>query len=158
MAKNYMSDIDGFCLVIDLSNADSLRNLKYWVFMIQNYVSDKAPILLIGNKTDTRVLDQSQVSEICHELDLPYVECSAKTASKVSDTFESLVRWVMMINPGYKEKLQNAPPCLIPRKSGPRISEDTSLKMPTEFEEASDPDQAYMNYTDDSFHEFAGAS
>jgi small GTP-binding protein len=77
-------------LVFDVTEMDSLRNLKRWRDEVLEALP-KQPFLVVGNKVD---LERSVSSELGRKaatyFDAPYVETSALTGEGVSDLFETL--------------------------------------------------------------------
>jgi len=50
--KNYYGKANGMVLIYDVTNKQRFYNLKNWINQIRNEISDKIPIILVGNKLD----------------------------------------------------------------------------------------------------------
>lgn len=48
----YYKGADGVLLVYDMTNYQTLENLRNWLSLVRSYISEDAEIFLIGNKSD----------------------------------------------------------------------------------------------------------
>ena len=98
MIKGYMNQIDIFCLVVDLSNKESLANLRYWVAMIDANTRVNPYILIIGSKSDTKVISNKELVRAAREHDLPYLEVSSTKYETVRSSFDTILRWKLYMS------------------------------------------------------------
>jgi len=106
----YYRNANGIIIVYDLTNRVSFNNVKSWLLDFENGAQNiNIPKLLIGNKSDlesVRQVDFEAGKELAEELDLKFLETSAKTAQYVKEAFYSIAREIK-----YKveeEQLNNA--------------------------------------------------
>uniref|UniRef100_T1JL36 Uncharacterized protein n=1 Tax=Strigamia maritima TaxID=126957 RepID=T1JL36_STRMM len=89
--KQYWSKPCLLCLVYDVTNENSLQNVKKWYDMVKTLCEEEhLPAVLIGNKIDLK--ERRQVSpkaaqEIAKSLEVVYLECSVKENKNVPDPF-----------------------------------------------------------------------
>jgi Ras-related protein Rab-1A len=90
--KMYYAHSEGFVLVYDITDADTFRNIGYWVEQIRTYKED-AMKLLIGNKSDLESLRRVSTvkgQELAHKIGVDFIETSALTGDNVNEAFSSL--------------------------------------------------------------------
>ncbi|OJJ75902.1 hypothetical protein ASPBRDRAFT_116613 [Aspergillus brasiliensis CBS 101740] len=93
---------DVILLAFDISNRDTLNNLRNWrndiTRYFQNGYGERIPIMLIGLKRDLRVEGEGTIYpqesyRIAQELRCDrYAECSAVTGELLAETFEDIAR------------------------------------------------------------------
>lgn len=84
----------GFLLVFDLTRPDTFENIKKsWWFSL---VPEGSQCLLVGMKCDydDRVVSREEAELLAEELNMPYLEASAKTGHNVKEVFQMLVRQI----------------------------------------------------------------
>ena len=77
----------------DVTDANSFRNVQQWIQEIDRHAGDSCCKLLIGNKADLssqRVVSFAQGKEFADSMGLEFLECSAKNAQNVEQSFVSL--------------------------------------------------------------------
>lgn len=102
--EGYYRGTKGAILVFDISRPDTYHAIPNWIqeLMDSMNIDDPIPMVLVGNKADLRGSDYDFVSPeqakeyadqltAWSDLDIPYIESSAKTGLNVDDIFESLV-------------------------------------------------------------------
>ena len=68
--------------------------MRKWIDQIKEEVSEKVPIILVGNKIDIvekRVIKKEDGESMAKEYGLLFSECSAKTGENIDSTFNQLV-------------------------------------------------------------------
>ncbi|XP_071943607.1 ras-like protein 2 [Antedon mediterranea] len=96
MREQYMRTGDGFLLVFSLCNKNSFDEIfKFHRQILRVKDREEFPMVLIGNKADLK--EQRQVSTndiemLSRDLNMKFVECSAKTRQNVDEAFHELVR------------------------------------------------------------------
>lgn len=66
------------------------------------YCSDKIQLCLVGNKadlTDKREVQFEEAQKLADEWGIPFFETSAKTASEVAKSFNTLADKIMQVDP-----------------------------------------------------------
>jgi Ras-related protein R-Ras2 len=98
MRDQYMRCGQGFLLVfslIDKASMTEIYRLHKQILRIKD--GDEFPMILIGNKCDLqrqRLVSNSMADDLKEELNLPYLETSAKTRQNVEEAFYELVRLI----------------------------------------------------------------
>ncbi len=96
----------GTILVFDLTNSASFEHLPQWIEEVRANIKAEIPVLLIGNKSDLldqRAVSSEEISKFTNDLNLYYMETSAKTGDGVGDCFHILA--CLMIGQGVPEQL-----------------------------------------------------
>jgi small GTP-binding protein len=96
----------GAVLAFDLTNHSSFEHLPQWIEEIRANIKTKIPILLVGNKSDLvdiRSVSIKEINQLTIDLNLYYMETSAKTGDSVGDCFYILT--CLMIEQGVPEHL-----------------------------------------------------
>lgn len=103
LRSQYMKDAEGFILVFDLTNRDSLTNLIEFIEDIVRYrENEKFPCVLVGNKSDLKeeaCFSQNLKQEVdefrrTYLFDCPYIETSALKRVNIDSLFQTIVRLV----------------------------------------------------------------
>lgn len=84
--------VDAIMLVFDLSDRRSFENILFWLKHIERYASDLVAKVLVGNKCDSvasRVVSFEEAKEFAEQLNIPYIETSAKSGHGVKKAFEA---------------------------------------------------------------------
>lgn len=97
--KMYYAHSEGFVLVYDITDADTFRNIGYWVDQICSY-KDNAMRLLIGNKADLD--DQREVStlkgqELADKIQVDFIETSAITGTNIEHAFAMIAKKLIVV-------------------------------------------------------------
>lgn len=103
ITSSYYRGAQGIILVFDCTDMESFNNVKQWLGEIDRYACENVNKLLVGNKTDLvqgRVVDKSVASEFAANMNIPYIETSAKNATGVEEAF-------MMMARAIKDRLAN---------------------------------------------------
>ena len=94
ITKNYYKGAQGITLIYDITNQITFENVRKWIDQIKEEVSEKVPIILVGNKIDIverRVIKKEDGESMAKEYGLLFSECSAKTGENIDSTFNQLV-------------------------------------------------------------------
>jgi Ras-related protein Rab-1A len=85
----YYRGADGIITVYDVSNQESFEHVQDWLQEVNRYASPGTVKLLIGNKSDRsdRVVTTEQGEAFASNLDMPFLETSAKTSENVEAAF-----------------------------------------------------------------------
>ena len=96
----------GTILVFDVTNSASFDHLPQWIEEVRANIKADIPVLLVGNKsdlTDQRAVSVEEINKFTGDLNLYYMETSAKTGDGVGDCFYILA--CLMIGQGVPDKL-----------------------------------------------------
>ncbi|MHA1798569.1 MAG: GTP-binding protein [Candidatus Helarchaeota archaeon] len=105
--KSYFSNASAGIIVFDVTRKDTFDHVKNWMLEFQ-VVGKPIPIVLVGNKID--LIEQRQVTAeeaevLANELNLSYIETSAKEGQNVEDVFEMLAYFLVKNNFSQTETL-----------------------------------------------------
>ncbi|XP_064600172.1 ras-related protein R-Ras2-like [Liolophura sinensis] len=98
MREQYMRSGEGFLLVfsvIDRSSFDEIYKFHKQILRVKD--RDEFPMLIVANKADLehmRMISRDEGIELARQLDLSYIEASAKLRMNVDQSFYDLVRIV----------------------------------------------------------------
>ena len=106
---NLVSGCSGVLIVFDLTSEKTLTNaLEYWLVIAWRHKQVKeVPVILVGNKCDCsaqREVSRERMRILCDEMDLMYIEVSAKEKLNVSLLFVKLLAEAKAFN---RLELQN---------------------------------------------------
>jgi len=94
ISSTYYRGAHGIIVVYDITNLDSFNNVKRWLTEIDKYARENVNKLLVGNKLDLaevsaqlRQVPQTKGQEFASNLDIPFLETSAKTGTFVDTAF-----------------------------------------------------------------------
>ncbi|OCH85465.1 GTP-binding protein ypt1 [Obba rivulosa] len=105
IAAAYYRGAHGIVVVYDVTDNDSFANVKGWLQEIDRYASEGVKKLLLGNKSDLverKVIAYSTAKEFADELQIPFLETSAKNSTNVEEAFLTMSKQI-------KETLDSAP-------------------------------------------------
>ena len=72
--------------MFDLTDLSSFKNLEYWLENIEECCDNKNQKIIVGGKADMvgqRKVREEQITGLCEQLGLKYIETSAKTGKNV---------------------------------------------------------------------------
>ena len=100
-------------LVYNITERDSFFNIRDWLEIVRKHCHKNIRVLLIGNKCDLesqRTVSHEEGEKLAAELEMSFMETSAKDNYGVRDAFSQLIRNVMREGPhpiltkNYKEE------------------------------------------------------
>lgn len=99
VAASYYRNAHGIMLLYDITSADSFMHISKWVNNISKNAPGEVKQILIGNKCDIpenkRVIEEERGRELARELDMPFLETSAKEGVNVDEAFEVVAKLIM---------------------------------------------------------------
>ena len=78
-------------IVFDVTNDESFQNLPGWLTSFREVSTDKAIVIVVGNKTDleaARKVTREDAEDFARRNDCEYAETSARTGDGVQDLFK----------------------------------------------------------------------
>ncbi|KAK5092939.1 GTP-binding protein [Exophiala xenobiotica] len=87
----------GILLVYDVTDRKSFENIRTWFSNVEQHASEGVNKILIGNKCDWEEKRQVTTEEgqgLADELDIPFMEVSAKTNINIENAFYRLARLI----------------------------------------------------------------
>ena len=90
--QSYLSNAEAGILVYDVTRKDTLDKVENWFNEIKD-VSPNISLILVGNKvdlTEDRVISTEMGEALAKNLNLSYIETSAKTGENINDAFKML--------------------------------------------------------------------
>ena len=84
-------------VVYAVTDQRTFDNVGHWLHEMERHSDNENVVkLLVANKTDLlRVVDEQAGAQMAAELGMQYVECSAKTAANVEESFLTVARRIM---------------------------------------------------------------
>jgi Ras-related protein Rab-1A len=93
ITSSYYRGAHGIIIVYDVTDRESLQNVKHWMQEIDKYANDGVVKLLVGNKSDLqskKVVSYDEAKELADSLGLTLLETSAKNAHNVEPLFTKM--------------------------------------------------------------------
>lgn len=93
ITSSYYRGANGIIIVYDVTDEDSFKNVKTWLQEIDRYASTNVCKLLVGNKCDLtakKKVDYTTAKEFADQLQIPFLETSAKNATNVEQAFMTM--------------------------------------------------------------------
>ena len=90
--QSYLSNAEAGILVYDVTRKDTLDKVENWFHEIKD-VSPNISLILVANKvdlTEDRVISTEMGEALAKNLNLSYIETSAKTGENINDAFKML--------------------------------------------------------------------
>jgi len=109
-------------LVYDATKSGTFDNVPRWLRELKDHANRDIVLIMVGNKADLCVDNARQVSEeqakqMAMELDIPYIETSAKSGLNVDKAFISVIERIY--NNAQLSKNVNAKVGVSPRNETP---------------------------------------
>ena len=93
VTKSYFQSSHGFVLVYDITDNQSLENLKFWMEQIKTNGPENARVILVGNKYDLpneRKVSIEEGENFAKKYNIKFFEASAKDGTNVNELFFEL--------------------------------------------------------------------
>ena len=97
IVESFYKNSNGILFVFDVTNKDSLENIKRWLLNSEVVKSD-AKKILVGNKidlADQRVINKEEMEKFGQLENMDSFETSAKTGENVDKIFEELTKKIL---------------------------------------------------------------
>ena len=96
LAQSYVKKADGILFVYDISERETFQSVESWMENAE-YMNEKLPSILIGNKSDLnndRQVSFEEGKKKAEEYEFPFYETSCKTGENVEKCFIELAELV----------------------------------------------------------------
>jgi len=103
ITSSYYRGAHGIIVVYDVTNPETFNNVQKWLQEIERYACETVHKLLVGNKCDLvteRKVSADDAREFADQLNLVFLETSAKDSTNVEEAFSKMARSI-------KEKLED---------------------------------------------------
>jgi Ras-related protein Rab-1A len=93
ITSSYYRGAHGIIVVYDTTDSETFEHVKTWLHEIDRYASENVNKLLVGNKSDLttkRQVDTDAAKEFAGQVNIPFLETSAKNATNVEDAFMTM--------------------------------------------------------------------
>jgi small GTP-binding protein len=99
ITMRYYANADIIIIVFDLTNKTSFLNINKWLNEIKHNALPNVKIFLIGNKCDKskREVSFEEASSYAQQLNIIYIETSAKTDNNITDAFNIIGKYIIKI-------------------------------------------------------------
>ncbi|KXN90524.1 GTP-binding protein ypt1 [Leucoagaricus sp. SymC.cos] len=97
ITSSYYRGAHGIIVVYDVTDNDTFTNVKQWLQEIDRYASEGVNKLLVGNKSDLtgkKVVEYTIAKEFADQLNIPFLETSAKNATNVEQAFLTMAKQI----------------------------------------------------------------
>jgi Ras-related protein Rab-1A len=95
ITSSYYKGAHGIMLVYDITDVESFNNIKQWLVDVERYADEQVCKLIVGNKVDLaankRAVSFETAKAFCDNLDIAFMETSAKKVSDTDKVFLTLV-------------------------------------------------------------------
>ena len=113
----FLSRTSGILLLFDITNEETFHNaIGKWMDHISSHAPADVPIILVGTKCDLneeRVISQDRIHTVCDEMNLLYIEVSAKEGINVDFAFteilEEMIPFEKLKSTRYSREIRNLP-------------------------------------------------
>lgn len=89
----YYRNVHGVILVYDITNKITFADLKMWIRDTDRFCSEYVVRILVGNKSDltqNREVTYDEGKRLAQDMDMIFIETSAKTFNGIEDAFISM--------------------------------------------------------------------
>ncbi|KAI9341258.1 putative GTP-binding protein ypt1 [Zopfochytrium polystomum] len=97
ITSSYYRGAHGIIVVYDVTDQETFNNVKQWLQEIDRYAVEGVNKLLVGNKSDLtskKVVEFNAAKEFADQLQIPFLETSAKNSSNVEQAFLTMAKQI----------------------------------------------------------------
>ena len=96
ISKQYYKKANGILLLYDVTSRESFLGIKEWIRDINNMVTMKPSLILVGNKIDLeRKVLTEEGEELSKKYNVMFFETSAATGKGIEELFQALLENIM---------------------------------------------------------------
>lgn len=122
ITSSYYRGAQGILIVYDMTDEQSISNVKTWLSECDRYASDQVTKVLVGNKMDLsderkKEVENDMKNAVSSEVAF-HLETSAKTKENVEELFEQLCRIIVERVTQRDQATMLAPPSAAQKKGG----------------------------------------
>lgn len=111
VASSYYRNAHGIMLIYDITSAESFIHISKWASNISTNAPTNVKQVLVGNKSDMgdnkRVIEKDRGKTLADELNMPFLETSAKTNTNVDVAFQLMTQLIMEGNMEKEEEVED---------------------------------------------------
>lgn len=96
--KNLFLKVQGIILIYSITERSTFENVEEWVNSIKS-ISEKIPILLIGNKCDLedeRQVQKQEGIDLSQRMNVNFFEVSAKNNIRIEEIFQDIAETILL--------------------------------------------------------------
>ncbi|KAF6017176.1 hypothetical protein EB796_024506 [Bugula neritina] len=93
ITRNYYRGAHGIIVVYDVTDETTFRSVPQWLQDVDKFANSNVDKLIIGNKADMtneQVVDTRMAQDYAEQLNIPFLETSAKQSTNVDQAFFTL--------------------------------------------------------------------
>ena len=97
ITSSYYRGAHGIIVVYDVTDEATVNNVKQWLQEIERYACEGVNKLLVGNKADltgSKQVDYEAAKQFADQLNIPFLETSAKDATNVEQAFLTMAKQI----------------------------------------------------------------
>ncbi|KAI3617519.1 hypothetical protein CBS9595_003428 [Malassezia furfur] len=97
ITSSYYRGAHGIIVVYDVTDEATFTNVKQWLQEIERYACEGVNKLLVGNKADltgSKQVDYETAKQFADQLNIPFLETSAKDATNVEQAFLTMAKQI----------------------------------------------------------------
>jgi len=101
ISKFYYRDANAAIIVFDVGSLVSFQDIDYWLNELEESVSGKLLIIVVGNKIDlfeTREVEKTVGMAYSTGVEVEYMETSAKTGEGIAELFQEIAKHFALLN------------------------------------------------------------
>ncbi|KAI8822456.1 GTP-binding protein ypt1, partial [Fimicolochytrium jonesii] len=124
ITSSYYRGAHGIIVVYDVTDQDTFNNVKQWLQEIDRYACEGVNKLLVGNKSDLinkKVVDHDAAKEFSDNLQIPFLETSAKNATNVEQAFLTMAKQI-------KDRMGTSAAAAAPNKSNIKVGSGAAVQ------------------------------
>jgi len=103
LLPSYIKGTSGGIFMYDITNYASLAHVNEWFSIVQNELSYKIPIIIVGGKSDLfhhKEVSTKKAMELVRSKNADgFIECSSKTGENVNKVFNLLTKLILQKSP-----------------------------------------------------------
>merc|ERR1712137_598269 len=109
ITHNFYKGSSAMVLVFDLTDSNSFGRIRSWLKNIRSHTNSEIPMIIMGNKCDmqNREVTSNEIEELLKEIQLPYMEVSAKENINIDAAFDHIAKEIKQQIDNQNEEMIN---------------------------------------------------